>query len=135
MKIDALATLDYVVLPCSDLDEMRRFYTHAMGLTVSYERADWIEFKLGEVSLALRPRAEPFFVRVEAERLGPAVQLAFRVAYSEVDDWFQRLSALGISILDSPSNQPWGHRTLFFADPERNVLEIYAELAQGGSGQ
>ena len=133
MKVEALDTLDYLVLPCSDLDEMLRFYTHNMGLTVTSERADWIEFKLGEVTLALRPRAAPFFVRVEADRLGPGVQLAFRVAYSEVDDWFEKLSNLGISVLDSPRNQAWGHRTVYFCDPEHNVLEIYADLAQGGA--
>jgi len=134
MKVEALGRLDYIVLPCSDLDEMRRFYIHTLGLKVTYERAGWIEFKVGEVRLALRPRAEPFFVRVEADRLRSAVQLAFCVAYSEVDGWFQKISGLGISILDSPRNQVWRHRTLYFADPEHNVLEIYAELAQGGSG-
>lgn len=132
MKVEALRTLDYIVLPCSDLEETRRFYTHNLGLTATYERAGWIEFKLGEVALALRPHAEPLFARVDANKPGLAVELAFRVAYSEVDDWFERLSGLGISILDSPKNQAWGHRTLYFLDPEHNVLEIYAELPQGG---
>lgn len=132
MKVEALGTLDYIVLPSSDLEEMRRFYSHNLGLTATYERAGWIEFKLGEVALALRQRAEPFFARADANKPGPAVQLAFRVAYSEVDDWFERLSGLGIPILDSPRNQAWGHRTLYFLDPEHNVLEIYADLRQGG---
>jgi catechol 2,3-dioxygenase-like lactoylglutathione lyase family enzyme len=27
-----------------------------------------------------------------------------------------------------PTDQPWGHRTLFFRDPDGNVLEIYADI-------
>jgi catechol 2,3-dioxygenase-like lactoylglutathione lyase family enzyme len=26
------------------------------------------------------------------------------------------------------TDQPWGHRTLFFRDPDGNLLEIYADL-------
>jgi len=29
---------------------------------------------------------------------------------------------------ETPQDQPWGHRTLFFRDPDGNVLEIYAEI-------
>lgn len=39
MKVGALGTLDYIVLPCSDLEEMRQFYSHNLGLTATYERA------------------------------------------------------------------------------------------------
>jgi lactoylglutathione lyase len=34
----------------------------------------------------------------------------------------------GVKILAGPADQPWGHRTLFFRDPDGNVLEIYAEI-------
>lgn len=27
-----------------------------------------------------------------------------------------------------PKDQPWGHRTVFFRDPDGNILEIYADL-------
>lgn len=34
----------------------------------------------------------------------------------------------GVAILSGPTDQPFGHRTLFFRDPDGNALEIYAEL-------
>jgi catechol-2,3-dioxygenase len=34
----------------------------------------------------------------------------------------------GLSILMEPKNQSWGHRTLFFGDPDGNIIEIYADL-------
>jgi len=31
-------------------------------------------------------------------------------------------------LLVEPKDQPWGHRTVFFRDPDGNILEIYADL-------
>jgi catechol 2,3-dioxygenase-like lactoylglutathione lyase family enzyme len=39
----------------------------------------------------------------------------------------------GVSLLSPPTDQPFGHRTLFFRDPDGNLLEVYAEIdPQGG---
>ena len=56
------------------------------------------------------------------------VQPAFRVAPAEVDSCHRDLMAKGVPILDPRTDQPWGHRTLFVADPEQNVIEIYANI-------
>jgi len=40
----------------------------------------------------------------------------------------QELVAKGVPILRGPTDLPdWRHRTLFFRDPEDNIIEIYAE--------
>jgi catechol 2,3-dioxygenase-like lactoylglutathione lyase family enzyme len=57
-----------------------------------------------------------------------AVQLAFRVPYEEVDVCAAELTAAGISLLSPPTDQPWRHRTLFFCDPDGNLIEIYADF-------
>jgi catechol 2,3-dioxygenase-like lactoylglutathione lyase family enzyme len=56
------------------------------------------------------------------------VQLAFLVSPAEVDQCYEQLVAKGVKILDPPADQPRGHRTVYFADPEGNILEIYAEI-------
>jgi catechol 2,3-dioxygenase-like lactoylglutathione lyase family enzyme len=57
-----------------------------------------------------------------------AVQLAFRVPPPAVDACHAELVAKGVPILRSPTDLPdWRHRTLFFRDPEDNIIEIYAE--------
>jgi catechol 2,3-dioxygenase-like lactoylglutathione lyase family enzyme len=57
------------------------------------------------------------------------VQLAFRVAPQEVDEWHTELLKKRVEILEPPQDWDYGHRTLFFKDPEGNILEIYAELS------
>jgi lactoylglutathione lyase len=65
------------------------------------------------------------------------LQLAFRVAPSEVVSCAAVLAERGARIISGPIDQPFGHRTLFFRDPDGNVLEIYAEIESpkaAGSG-
>jgi catechol 2,3-dioxygenase-like lactoylglutathione lyase family enzyme len=30
--------------------------------------------------------------------------------------------------MSPPTNQPFGHRTVFFRDPDGNLLEFYADI-------
>jgi catechol 2,3-dioxygenase-like lactoylglutathione lyase family enzyme len=57
-----------------------------------------------------------------------SLQLAFRVPPRDVDRCAAELAEAGVPILLPPTDQPWGHRTLFFRDPDGNVLEVYAEI-------
>jgi catechol 2,3-dioxygenase-like lactoylglutathione lyase family enzyme len=55
-------------------------------------------------------------------------QLAFKVATGDVDRCAAELLRHGVDLLEPPTNQPFGHRTLFFRDPDGNLLEVYAEI-------
>ena len=39
-----------------------------------------------------------------------------------------RCDARKSPIVAPATDQPWGHRTLFFRDPDGNLLEIYADI-------
>lgn len=125
--LGAIRHLDYVVLICRDLAVMRRFYTDVLGFEVHEEVADrWIGLRIGSSLLALRGRA-----RHDGSPTGTggaSVQLAFRVPPGDVEAAAAQLAAHGVQLLEPVRDQPFGHRTLFFADPEHNVIEIYAEL-------
>jgi catechol 2,3-dioxygenase-like lactoylglutathione lyase family enzyme len=132
--LDAIRHLDYVILICEDMPKMRAFYAGTMGFRVHKDLWDgnWVELKVGSVLLVLRPRG---LVQLKGRNHdGPAragsagLQLAFRVAPAEVEACHAALAAQGVPILDEPTDQPWAHRTLFFQDPEHNLLEVYADI-------
>jgi catechol 2,3-dioxygenase-like lactoylglutathione lyase family enzyme len=54
--------------------------------------------------------------------------MAFRVAPQTVADCAAALKAKGIELISPLTDHPWGHRTIFFRDPDGNVLEIFAEI-------
>jgi len=118
--------LGYTILVCDDLAEMRAFYVDVLGLRVLEERADYVKLAAGPVFVALRAAGRAY------DGQGPTaagrVQLAFPVSGEAIDSWHQRLITAGAAVHEPPTDQSWGHRTLFAADPEGNLIEFYAEI-------
>ncbi|MBR0908036.1 VOC family protein [Bradyrhizobium liaoningense] len=124
----AIRAIDYTVIFVRDMAAMRRFYEDVLGMSLLRQlSANWIEYGLGPNTLAL---AKPG--RTAADAPIPAgsasLQLAFKVSASEVDACADELVHHGVALMSPPTNQPFGHRTLFFRDPDGNLLEIYAEI-------
>jgi lactoylglutathione lyase len=121
-----IRNLDYVVLLCEDLNRMRVFYHETMGFPIYRDLDGWLELQVGGVLLTLRRRGRSY----DGHKLpdSASVQLAFRVAPKEVSGCYAELVRKQVDILEPPHDQDYGHRTLFFKDPEGNVLEIYADI-------
>lgn len=127
--LGGIGALDYAILLCSRLEETRAFYRDVMRFPVETDRENWVEFRVGATRLTLRARGT-WSVCDDGERTpgSAAVQLAFRVLLPAVDSCYAELVAKGVPILRGPTDLPaWHHRTLFFRDPEDNIIEIYAE--------
>lgn len=120
--------LDYTVIFARDLAAMRRFYEDVMHFPLYHElSAQWIEYRVGASLLVLTEHGNMFNDPKTPEG-ALSLQLAFRVAPKEVDDCAAALESAGIQIVAPPTDQDWGHRTLFFRDPDGNILEIYADI-------
>ncbi|MFL1429315.1 MULTISPECIES: VOC family protein [unclassified Nocardiopsis] len=129
MSLKDIRSLDYTVLLCRDLPATRAFYEHVMGFPVEQDLGTWVSFRIGATLLTLRPRGRgPAWQDGPHEPGSASVQLAFRVPPPAVDACHAELLAAGVPILRGPTDLPdWRHRTLFFRDPEDNIIEIYAE--------
>jgi lactoylglutathione lyase len=129
--MSALATirqLDYTVLFARDLPRMRRFYEDVMRFPIHQELgASWIAYRVGSNVLALTERGL-MFDDAPPPPGALSAQLAFRVSPQDVDRCAAELSAAGVEPISPPQDRSWGHRTLFFRDPDGNVLEIYADI-------
>lgn len=104
---------------------MRAFYRDTLGFPVYRDWDGWCELRVGSSLLTIRRRGR---VYDGGAPNGAGVQLAFRVTPDEVEACWRELVEAGVEILDAPKDENYGHRTLFFRDPERNVLEIYADI-------
>ncbi len=124
----AISAIDYTVLITRDMAAMRAFYEDVMGFTL--ERAlseNWREYRIGPTILALS--APGFTAGDTPVPPGTAgVQLAFRVPVEAVDAGATELMERGVTIVSPPTDRDFGHRTLFFRDPDGNLIELYADI-------
>lgn len=124
-----IRNLDYTILLCNRMAETRAFYRDVLRFPIETDRENWASFRVGSSLLTLRPRG-PWSVCDDGKSVpgSAAVQLAFRVPPPDVDAWHAELVGRGVTIVRGPTDLPdWRHRTLFFRDPEDNIIEIYAE--------
>ena len=124
----SIRTIDYTVIFVRDMAAMRRFYEGVLGFPLIRELSPgWIEYRVGSNTLAL---ARPS--RTAADAPTPngsaSLQLAFRVSAPEVDQCADELVRQGVDLLSPPTDQAFGHRTLFFRDPDGNLLEVFADI-------
>ena len=124
----AIRAIDYTVIFARDMAAMRRFYGEVLRFSLLREHSPgWVEYQIGGNILALsRPH------RTAKDAPTPpgsaSLQLAFKVAAPDVDRCADELVRHGVGLLEPPTNQSFGHRTLFFRDPDGNLLEVFAEI-------
>jgi catechol 2,3-dioxygenase-like lactoylglutathione lyase family enzyme len=123
-----IRSLDCTVIVVRQMSAMREFYGKTLGFALHRELSPkWIEFRVGSNILALTEPGGRF--EDPALPIGAvSLQLAFGVAANEVADCAAVLLDRGVNIISGPTNQDFGHRTLFFRDPDGNLLKIYAEI-------
>jgi len=124
----AIRAIDYTVIFVRDMAAMRRFYEDILRFSLLRELfPGWIEYQIGGNILAL---SRPYRTAKDAPTpAGSAsLQLAFKVAAPDVDRCADELLRHGVDLLEPPTDQSFGHRTLFFRDPDGNLLEVFAEI-------
>jgi catechol 2,3-dioxygenase-like lactoylglutathione lyase family enzyme len=128
LAFQAIRAIDYTVIFVRDMAAMRRFYEDVLGFLLLRELSPgWIEYRIGGNTLAL---ARPSLTAADAPTPNgsASLQLAFKVSAPEVDQCADELVRQGVNLLSPPTDQVFGHRTLFFRDPDGNLLEVFADI-------
>jgi lactoylglutathione lyase len=122
-----------------DLATCTAFYRDTLGLEVreSESTPDSVSFQMENVYFfLLEVSGAARMVSSEALELsiegGPRVLLAAGV--EDVDTAYETLKARGVTFLRPPTDQPWGLRTAYFADPEGNLWEINQSMRSKTEG-
>jgi lactoylglutathione lyase len=126
--LSQIRQIDYTVIFVRDMEAMRRFYGTVMEFPLQRTLSDkWIEYRIGANTLALAAYGGLF--NDPPPRQGAlSMQLAFRVAPDLVAQCASALEARGVRLTHPLTDHAFGHRTIFFRDPDGNVIEIYAEI-------
>ena len=58
MSIKEIHNLDYMILLCRKMKEMKAFYKDVMGFPIELDLENWVSFRVGATLLTLRPRGQ-----------------------------------------------------------------------------
>jgi lactoylglutathione lyase len=126
--LSQIRQIDCTVIFVRDMEAMRRFYGAVMEFPLHRILSDkWIEYRIGANTLALAARGG-LFNDPPPQQGALSLQLAFRVAPDMVAKCAAQLEERGVKLTHPLTDHPFGHRTIFFRDPDGNVIEIYAEI-------
>lgn len=126
--LNEIRQIDYTVIFARDMAAMRHFYGDVMEFPQQRELGEkWIEYRVGSNTLALTSLGL-MFNDTPQQQDALSLQLAFRVAPQMVVACIDALRAKGVQPVLPLTDQEWGHRTVFFRDPDGNVIEIFAEI-------
>jgi catechol-2,3-dioxygenase len=124
VSVDGFAEL---ALRARDLGSMERFYAEALGLRVLSREGDRVWLAAGtDARLGLWTPGEKEF----GDEGGRHVHFAFSAAPGTLDALAQRLAARGTEVR-GPVEHDGGDRSLYFEDPEGNVVEVWDFFARG----
>jgi catechol 2,3-dioxygenase-like lactoylglutathione lyase family enzyme len=108
------------------------------GLRAFYERVLQVEADGDATFVFLRTEgaALSLFSREGMERMAPGStagsgtgRYTIEVQVDDVDTEAGRLEGLGVTFVKPPTTQAWGRRSVWFRDPDGNVVNFYAPTA------
>ncbi len=113
------------------LETLRDFYREVLQVEPKVYQADYLEFPLEGAILSLYQQESLNKTVPGAMQAGvnQSIMLEFQVA--DVDQEYARLkqSKLSIDWVMAPTTFPWGNRSIYFRDPEGNMINLYSVVA------
>lgn len=126
--------LNTVGLFVNDMERMVAFYRDVMGMRTEWAGEANAELYSGEVKLIMFGRKD--FEEMTARKytypsgLNGTLELAFDAAdFAQVDVEYERVVKAGAAPVFPPTDEPWGQRTSYVADPDGNLIEISSFVA------
>lgn len=121
--------LNAVGLFVKDMEKMVTFYRDVMGMQTDWAGTPNAELYSDAARLIMFSRDD--FENMTSQKytyphgLNGTIELAFDVAdFAAVDVEFERVVKAGAVPVFLPTNEPWGQRTSYVADPDGNLIEI-----------
>jgi predicted enzyme related to lactoylglutathione lyase len=110
-----------------DIKRLVRFY-EAIGLTATWFTEEFAELASPSCTLAVGSKRtmDAFFAGAATPASNRSVIIEFRV--HDADQEFAKLTALEADIVQAPTTQPWGNRSLLFRDPDGNLINFFTPV-------
>jgi catechol 2,3-dioxygenase-like lactoylglutathione lyase family enzyme len=109
----------------SDVPRLVQFYDHVLGIPARSISSEYAEFSTGVGVLAIfSASAQEKYIPHSAEPgSNKSAILEFKV--TDVDKEYVRLQSIVTTWVKPPTTQPWGTRSIYFRDPDGNLVNFF----------
>jgi lactoylglutathione lyase len=120
-------TTIFPIITTSKLRAALAFYRDLLGATVTYEfpgpdgEPGYVDLELGTAHLGIG--------RDPAATASPSPRFSLWVYAEDCDAAVERLRRAGVTIVEGPTDQPWGERVARVLDPDGNAVFIGQRVA------
>jgi catechol 2,3-dioxygenase-like lactoylglutathione lyase family enzyme len=111
-----------------DIKRLVQFY-EGLGLKAVWYTDDFAELSSATCTLAIGSKRtmDLFGAGAATPAANRSVILEFRVG--DVDDAYRKLERHLTDVVQQPTTQPWGNRSLLFRDPDGNLVNLFTPVS------
>jgi uncharacterized glyoxalase superfamily protein PhnB len=108
-----------------DVARLAAFYAALVGAPVALNDY-YVEVPTGAMSVGFSRRGFTEHRENAAARSARRGEVILDFAAEDVDGEYPRIRALGVGWVMPPATQPWGTRSMIFADPEGHLVNVFS---------
>ena len=120
-----IPTLTNTCLITNNVKRLVDFYEPILAVRAKWSGKDYAEFPtgVGVLTIFSEEAQERYIPGSTQAAKNKSVVLEFRVA--DVDQQYRRLQSEVKTWVKPPTTQPWGTRSIYFRDPDGNLVDFY----------
>jgi len=112
-----------------DVERLVRFYAETLGLPATRYTEDFAEVVTPSCTLAIGSTRTMALFGAGAARPADNHTVILEFYVDDVDHEYERLQGVVRDIVQVPTTQPWGNRSLLFRDPDGNLVNFFTPVS------
>jgi catechol 2,3-dioxygenase-like lactoylglutathione lyase family enzyme len=122
--------MDYVStrIITDDVKRLVRFYEEVTGLSPTWRTEDFAELTTPSCTLAIGSKRTMDLFGAGAARPADNHSAIIEFRVDDVDKEYAELEKTVVDIVQRPTTQPWGNRSLLFRDPDGNLINFFTPV-------
>ena len=126
MVIGLPSEVEVITLFVDDIASSSAFYTKVFTAETVWDDANSSVLRFGGllINLLAASQAPPLVAPLPVGPSSAGARALLTIRVTDVDAVCTALRAIGVDLLNGPTDRPWGRRTASFADPSGHVWEV-----------
>ncbi len=112
-----------------DIKRLVRFYEDITGLSPTWYTEDFAELATPSCTLAIASTRTMDLFGAGAARPADNHSAIIEFRVGDVDAVFRRLAPIIGDVVQKPTTQPWGNRSVLFRDPDGTLVNFFTPVS------